>query len=102
MRKVWIESKENRWFEGAHPWNVCNNQGVEDQTLLSEKRSSILFNRSDSLKLKTEGYQWYKSNKNKAGRIMRIKPGSKYSVNNVINNLWAVASSRYTGNESCS
>ena len=135
MRKVWIESKENRWFEGAHPWNVCNNQGVEgknkaikqshtfrrrldmgelfnvllnmvkefseeDQTLLSEKRSSILFNRSDSLKLKTEGYQWYKSNKNKAGRIMRIKPGSKYSVNNVINNFWAVASSRYTGNES--
>ena len=29
MRSVWVESKQNRWFEGAHPWKVSNNQGVE-------------------------------------------------------------------------
>ena len=29
MRKVWIESNEFRWFEGAHPWRISNNQGVE-------------------------------------------------------------------------
>ena len=29
MHKVWIDSEEHRWYEGAHPWNVSNNQGVE-------------------------------------------------------------------------
>ena len=25
MRKVWIDSEEFRWFEGAHPWQVSLN-----------------------------------------------------------------------------
>ena len=29
MHKVWIDSKECRWYEGAHPWCIGNNQGVE-------------------------------------------------------------------------
>ena len=29
MRTVWVESEEFRWYEGAHPWQVSNNQGVE-------------------------------------------------------------------------
>ena len=29
MRKVWIDSGECLWFEGAHPWGVSNNQGIE-------------------------------------------------------------------------
>ena len=29
MRSVWVESKQSRWFEAAHPWKVSNNQGVE-------------------------------------------------------------------------
>lgn len=29
MHKVWIQSEEFKWYEGAHPWQVSNNQGVE-------------------------------------------------------------------------
>ena len=29
MHKVWVDSKEFRWYEGAHPWCISNNQGVE-------------------------------------------------------------------------
>jgi hypothetical protein len=29
MRAVWVESREFRWYEGANPWSVSNNQGVE-------------------------------------------------------------------------
>jgi hypothetical protein len=29
MRKVWVDSNEFRWYEGAHPWGISNNQGVE-------------------------------------------------------------------------
>ena len=27
MHKVWIDSEEFMWYEGAHPWGVSNNQG---------------------------------------------------------------------------
>ena len=27
MHKVWIDSNESKWYEGAHPWGVSNNQG---------------------------------------------------------------------------
>ena len=29
MRKVWVSSNEFRWYEGANPWGISNNQGVE-------------------------------------------------------------------------
>jgi len=29
MKEVWVESREFRWYEGANPWSVSNNQGVE-------------------------------------------------------------------------
>lgn len=29
MHKVWIDSSECMWYEGAHPWEISNNQGVE-------------------------------------------------------------------------
>ena len=29
MRQVWVESRERFWFEGANPWSVVNNQGIE-------------------------------------------------------------------------
>ena len=29
MTEVWVESRKYRWYEGAHPWAVSNNQGVE-------------------------------------------------------------------------
>ena len=27
MHKVWIDSEEFMWYEGAHPWGTSNNQG---------------------------------------------------------------------------
>ena len=51
-----------------------------------------------SLSLKTEGYQWFKSNQVKADRIIRINPKGKYTVSESpefqlgpVTNLWAVA-----------
>ena len=29
MRKVWIDCGESKWYEGAHPFHISNNQGVE-------------------------------------------------------------------------
>ena len=47
----------------------------------------------NSLSFKTDGYQWYKMNKNKSDRIIRINPKDKYSLNGSFNNFWAVATS---------
>ena len=131
MRSVWVESKQSRWFEGAHAWKPSNNQGVEgknkdikqshtfrrrldmgelfnvllnmvkewseeDQKLLEAGRTGALHGEKDSLSLKTEGYQWYKTNKSKSDRIIRINPGEKYSVNDSVTNFWAVSSSSDT------
>ena len=135
MRSVWIESKQHRWFEAAHPWQPSNNQGVEgknkdikqshtfrrrldigelfnvllnmvkewseeDDKLLESGRIAALHGEKDSLRLKTEGYQWYKENQSKADRILRINPGEKYSVNDSVTNFWAVASSSATSDKS--
>ena len=43
MRKVWIESGECLWFEGAHPWGVSNNQGIEGKN--KEIKQSHTFRR---------------------------------------------------------
>jgi hypothetical protein len=29
MRAIWMDSREFRWYEGANPWGVSNNQGAE-------------------------------------------------------------------------
>ena len=29
LHKVWKDSEEFRWYEGAHPWAISNNQGVD-------------------------------------------------------------------------
>ena len=31
FRKQWVDSPVFRWYEGAHPWAVSNNQGIEGQ-----------------------------------------------------------------------
>ena len=43
MRKVWIDSGECLWFEGAHPWGVSNNQGIEGKN--KEIKQSHTFRR---------------------------------------------------------
>lgn len=43
MRSVWVDSEEFRWYEGAHPWQVSNNQGVEGKN--KEIKQSHTFRR---------------------------------------------------------
>lgn len=134
MRSVWVESGEFRWYEGANPWHVSNNQGLEgtnkeikqshtfrrrlelgelfevmkrlvsewseeDEVVLDGSRLDVLENDRNGLKMKTEGYQWYKQN-NQKGKIMKINPSGKYSVSQAdefnlgkVDNLWSVLSS---------
>ena len=110
MRKVWIESTENKWFEGAHPFRSSNNQGIEgrnreikashtfrkrmplgsfidvmlnlvheysleDSSLLSSERSSLLFKKPDGLKVRSEGYSWFQLH-SKNTKYMKISCGS--------------------------
>ena len=47
LHKVWIDSGEFRWYEGAHPWGISNNQGVETksspiQQYLSQSQVNII------------------------------------------------------------
>ena len=135
MHKVWIDSAEFRWYEGAHPWQISNNQGVEgknreikqshtfrrrleigelvavlarmvsewseeDDHLLESSRLAALQGETNSLSLKTDGYQWYKSNKTGSNNILRINAKDKYTVSESsefllgkVTNLWAVNSS---------
>ena len=49
--------------------------------ILSKSRTETLFNPKDGLKLRTDGYQWLKSNKTgSADRIICVKPDNKYTV----------------------
>ena len=43
MRKQWVDSPVCRWFEGAHPWEISNNQGVEGKN--KEIKQSHTFRR---------------------------------------------------------
>jgi hypothetical protein len=67
--------------------------------ILSKSRTEMLFNPKDGLKLRTDGYQWLKSNKaGSADRIICVKPDNKYTVSEEfglgqVDNLWVVASS---------
>jgi hypothetical protein len=130
MRKVWINSEEFRWYEGAHPWQVSNNQGLEgknkaiqeshtfrrrlalgelfdvmlrmvkewseeDDVLLNSSRLATLHNQRDSLKLRTEGYQWFR--RNRTSLMLKINPKGKYLVSESeefllgkVDAIWAV------------
>ena len=130
MRSVWIESEEFRWYEGAHPWHISNNQGVEgknknikeshtfrrrlelgelfdvmlrmvkewseeDDSLLHSSRLASLQNQKNSLKLRTEGYQWSRRNKNML--TFKIDPKGKYTVSESnefllgkVDNIWSI------------
>ena len=132
MRTVWVESEEFRWYEGAHPWQVSNNQGVEgknkeikqshtfrerlelgalfgvmlrlvkewaeeEDILLTSSRLAILHNDINSLKMRTQGYQWFRQNKFGSDKVLKINPKGKYSVSEEfllgkVDNIWSVAS----------
>ena len=73
--------------------NMVKEWSEEDHKLLDSARTEAPHGETNSLSLKTEGYQWYNANQNKTERVIRINPGDKYSVNDSVNNFWAVASS---------
>ena len=51
----------------------------EDYALIMSSRLKCLTGEINSLSLKTEGYQWFKSNQVKADRMIRINPKGKYT-----------------------
>ena len=113
-----------RWYEGAHPWSVSNNQGIEgtnkaikkDQTLMVKEwgmvddsllfgsRMDFLFKEKSGLKLRTDGYQWMKQTKVKASdKIIKVDPRGKYTISESsefqlgkVDQIWVVASSDNT------
>ena len=129
MDSVWIESGESMWWEGAHPWQISNNQGLEgcnkeikqsqkfrkrlaigdlmrvmlrlvkewaekDDIFLTSSRLSVLHKDVNGLKLRTEGYQWFKQNKSGSDKIIKINPTGKYTVSEEfdlgkVDNLWS-------------
>ena len=128
MDSIWIESDEFRWFEGANPWHISNNQGLEgknkeikqshtfrrklelrelfstlkrmveewsddDTLLLESSRSAILFNDRNGLKMRTDGYQWFRQNKTGTERILKINPKDKYTVKDSPDLIWSVETS---------
>ena len=132
MWKVWIDSTEFRWYEGAHPWHISNNQGIEgknkeikaahtfrkrmplgsfidcmlrmvhewsleDSSLLTSERSKILHTKPNGLKLRTDGYSWYKTF-NKSSNFVKINTSGRSTVSEdlrlgKVDAIWAVPSS---------
>ena len=69
----------------------------KEPATLNKTRAEMLFNPKDGLKLRTEGYQWLKSN-GSADKIICVKPDNKYTVSEEfglgkVDNIWVVASS---------
>ena len=137
FREQWgPDSHVSKWYEGAHPWSVSNNQGIEgtnkaikkdhtfkrrcplgtfmdivakmveewgevDDSILFTSRMELLETDRDGLKLKTQGYQWLKSNKAASSdRIVKVDPRGKYTVSESaefnlgkVDSIWVVASS---------
>ena len=75
------------------------NEWSREPSILNKPRVETLFNPKDGLKLRTDGYQWLKSNKaGSADRIICVKPDNKYTVSKEfglgdVDNIWVVASS---------
>ena len=75
------------------------NEWSREPSILNKPRVETLFNPKDGLKLRTDGYQWLKSNKaGSADRIICVKPDNKYTVSKEfglgdVDNIWVVTSS---------
>ena len=80
-------------FRMAKEWSL------EDDALLYSNRLALMDTAPGGLKIKTEGYKWYKENNNKPDRIMKVVPTGKYTVSEdpqfllgKVENMWLVAS----------
>ena len=72
----------------------------DDDILLNNPRVAILHNDENALKMRTEGYQFYRKPKFNSDKILRINPKGKYTVSESdefllgkVDNLWSVDSS---------
>ena len=70
----------------------------EDDHLLNSPRLAMLDKQVNSLKLRTEGYQWLRKNRCQSGKILKINPQGKFTVSEDfglgnVDNLWSVDSS---------
>ena len=127
VEDTWINSKENLWFEGARPYGISNNQGLEgknkhikdsysmrrklplgtfietskklvnemsisDASLLNMEKSQTLYGQPDSLKLRTNGYNWYQEHQSN-NNYLKTKPVGKTQVEGC-EMLWLVPSSK--------
>ena len=80
---------------------VCRmvNEWSKEPSILNQTRTELLFNPQDGLKLRTNGYQWLKSNKiGIADRILCVRPDHKYTISEdsglgKVDNIWVVTSS---------
>ena len=105
----WIETDLKFWFEGANPFHIGNNQGLEGKNndikkshtfrrrlripalfecLLNmvhewskEKDDKLFANRNDVIELKDKdaGYEWKKIN-DKPGKILTLDPRKQFTV----------------------
>ena len=72
----------------------------EDDSLLFQPRLARLNTPPDGLKIRTAGYEWFKSVDKKADKVLKINPSGKYTVSESlefqlgkVEGLWAVAAS---------
>ena len=86
---------------------MVNEWSLEDDSLLSKDRLALLDTPPGGLKLKTDGYQWYKENNFKPNRIFTVTPRGRYTVSEdpqfllgKVDNLWLVASSNLSSTSS--
>jgi hypothetical protein len=132
FRKVWIESKESNWFEGANAWSSSNNQSIEgvnkeikaahtfrkrmplgeffdcmlrmvhewslqDASLLFSNRRQILQSKPNGLKMRTDGYTWFRQHSSNSNYVS-INPRGRLTRSEELNlgkvdSIWVVPSS---------
>ena len=78
---------------------------MEDDSNLKLPRTAILHQAPDGLKMRTEGYEYFKQNDGQ-GDIIKIKARDKFTVSESpqhqlgqVSNLWAVKSNTNKSNE---
>ena len=81
-------------------FGMISEWNMEDDSLLYQSRLALLTTPPNGLKLRTEGYTWYRLHNNKPNRILKVAPRGKYTVSEdpqfllgKVENLWRVASS---------
>ena len=86
---------------------MINEWSLDDDSSLSKSRLQQVLDSTQSLKLRTDGYSWYKQNKLGSDKMISINPRNKYTVTESleftlgnVDNLWVVDSGCYKGEKS--